>query len=146
MTEVKYCLKCAHIVSDNSMFKDHSWCPNCKIPYMDDGITSEQFNSFSDKQKEEYTESLYEEIKKSVVFEKELSRYGKPSFYSSFWFEKYEYLTGDVADRTGDDLYQHMAKSHKHIKKQKHILLLTLLAKSKKILMVSNVFTVNLLM
>ena len=105
---MKYCLKCGHIMSDNSMFKDFTECLDCKIPYEDDNVTSQQFESFSEKEKEHYTESLYLTIKSSSVFKEELCNYGTPNFYSSFWFEKYETLTGDVADRTGDDLRQHM--------------------------------------
>ena len=105
---MKYCLKCGNIVSDNSMFKDDIDCCNCKIPFEIDDITSQQFESFSEKQKEEYTRKLYNIIKNSNIFQEELCEYGSPNFYSSFWFEKYETLTGDVADRIGDDLRQHM--------------------------------------
>ena len=105
---MKYCLKCGNIVSDNSMFKDDIDCCNCKIPFENDNITSKQFESFTDKEKEEYIQKLYNLIKESDIFQEELSDYGTPMFYSAFWFEKYESLTNYVAARTGDDLRQHM--------------------------------------
>ena len=105
---MKYCLRCGHIIADNSLFKDDSICCGCKILLEEDNMTSEQFNTLSERQKEEYTQSLYNKIKNSDVFDKSLCEYGTPDFYSSYWFDKYENLTGDVADRYGDDLKQHM--------------------------------------
>lgn len=105
---MKYCLKCGNIVTDNSMFKEDVNCCNCKIPFESDNVTSQQFESFTEKEKEEYTQKLYNIIKNSDIFQEDLCEYGNPNFYSSFWFDKYESLTGDVADRTGDDLRQHM--------------------------------------
>lgn len=108
MIRVKYCLKCGRIIADNSLFKDDIVCCDCKIPLQEDKMTSEQFSLLSEQQKEEYTQSLYCKIKNSDIFDQNLCEYGNPNFYSSYWFEKYETLTGDVADRYGDDLKQHM--------------------------------------
>ena len=105
---MKYCLKCGRIIADNSLFKDDIICCDCKIPLEEDDMTSERFNELSERQKEEYTQSLYNKIKNSVVFDRSLCEYGKPHFYSSYWFDKYENLTGNVASRCGDDLKQHM--------------------------------------
>ena len=109
---MKYCLRCGHIISDNSLFKNDTICCDCKIPLEDDDMTSERFNALSERQKEDYTQSLYNKIKNSDVFDESLCEYGKPDFYSSYWFDKYENLTGDVADRCGDDLKQHMQQTY----------------------------------
>lgn len=105
---MKYCLSCGHIISDNSLFKDDTICYDCKIPLEEDNMTSEQFNSLSELQKEKYTQTLYNKIKNSNIFNASMCEYGNPNFYSSYWFDKYESITGDVADRYGDDLKQHM--------------------------------------
>jgi len=105
---MKYCLRCGRIIADNSLFKDDIICCDCKIPLEEDDMSSKQFNVLSEQQKEEYIQSLYNKIKNSDIFDKSVCEYGNPDFYSSFWFDKYENLTGDVADRYGDDLKQHM--------------------------------------
>lgn len=109
---MKYCLKCGRIIADNSLFKDDIICCDCKIPLEEDDMTSKQFNTLSERQKEEYTQFLYNNIKNSGVYDESLCEYGKPDFYSSYWFDKYEDLTGDVADRCGDDLKQHMQATY----------------------------------
>lgn len=109
---MKYCLKCGHIIADNSLFKNDTICCDCKIPLEEDDMTSKQFDLLSEQQKEEYTQSLYCKIRNSDVFDPNLCEYGNPDFYSSYWFDKYESLTGDVADRCGDDLKQHMQATY----------------------------------
>lgn len=108
MVGMKYCLKCGHIIADNSLFKNDTICCDCKIPLEEDNMTSKQFDTLSDQQKEEYTQSLYHQIKNSDIFDQSQCKFGTPDFYSSYWFDKYEQLTDDVADRYGDDLKQHM--------------------------------------
>lgn len=109
---MKYCLKCGHIIADNSLFKDDDICRNCKIPLEKDDISSEHFNKLSEQEKEKYTQSLLSKIKNSDIFDDSLCEYGNPDFYSSYWFDKYESITGDVADRYGDDLKQHMQATY----------------------------------
>lgn len=109
---MKYCLKCGHIIADNSLFKNDTICCDCKIPLEEDNMTSKQFNALSEQQKEEYTQSIYHQIKNSDIFDQSQCKFGTPDFYSSYWFDKYEELTGDVADRYGDDLKQHMQATY----------------------------------
>lgn len=109
---MKYCLKCGRIIADNSLFKDDIICCDCKIPLEEDGMTSKQFNSLSEQEKEEYTQSLLNKIRKSNIFNNSLCEYETPKFYVAYWFDKYEALTGDVAARCGDDLKQHMQATY----------------------------------
>lgn len=109
---MKYCLKCGWIIADNSMFKDKSYCGYCKTELKEDDMTSEQFNVLSVQEKEEYTQSLFDKIRKSNIFDDNLCKYGNPVFYRDYWFDKYENLTGDVASRCGDDLKQHMQATY----------------------------------
>lgn len=109
---MKYCLKCGWIIADNSMFKDKISCGYCKTELEEDDMTSEHFNKLSEQEKEEYTKSLFNKIKKSNVFDDGLCKYGTPDFYRDYWFERYESITGDVAGRCGDDLKQHMQATY----------------------------------
>lgn len=105
---MKYCEKCGLIISDKSLFKDRTVCPDCKVILQQDDVSSEIFDSMTDEQKQLYTEQLMNKIASNPIFCNELCEYGKSSFYETYWFDKYEQLTGDVAARYGDDLKEHM--------------------------------------
>ena len=59
---MKYCLNCGYIMADNSVGKDRTICPDCDIPYQEDSMTAEMFESLSESEKEQYAEQLYAKI------------------------------------------------------------------------------------
>lgn len=89
---VKYCPRCANIVSDKSNSRFETKCCNCHIPFEEDEMTGDMFESLSKEEKENYTISLLNKIKQSSLFEKNACYYGHPDFYYSYWFDKYEEL------------------------------------------------------
>ena len=67
--KIKYCLKCGTIWSDSSRCKDDKYCMICGNTYIaDDGVTSEQYESFSEEQKDEYEKNIQEIVKQSPYF------------------------------------------------------------------------------
>ncbi len=89
---MKYCPRCANIVSDKSNSRFETECCNCHIPFEEDEMTGDMFESLSEKEKENYTISLLNKIKQSSLFEESACYYGHPAFYWSYWFDKYEEL------------------------------------------------------
>lgn len=89
---MKYCPKCASIVSDKSNSRFATECWNCHIPYEEDEMTGDEFENLSETEKENYTVSLLNKIKKSPLYDETACYYGHPDFYYSYWFEKYEEL------------------------------------------------------
>lgn len=89
---MKYCPRCANIVSDKSNSRFTMECCNCHIPYEEDEMTGDMFESLSESEKENYTISLLNQIKTSPLFDKKACYYGHPDFYYSYWFDKYEEL------------------------------------------------------
>lgn len=89
---MKYCPKCANIVSDKSNSRFTTECGNCHIPYEEDEMTGDMFESLSDSEKEQYTISLLNKIKELPLFDEKACYYGHPDFYWSYWFDKYEKL------------------------------------------------------
>lgn len=89
---MKYCPRCANIVSDKSNSRFTTECCNCHIPYEEDEMTGVMFESLSESEKEGYTISLLNQIKTSSLFDEKACYYGHPAFYYSYWFDKYEEL------------------------------------------------------
>lgn len=94
---MKYCLKCGEIVADNSTSKDRTCCSECSIPYEEDGMTGEMFESLSESQKQKYADELFFRIKSSDIFDSQLFdehlwRYGESSLYESWWYDKAKQL------------------------------------------------------
>lgn len=90
---VKYCLRCGEIVADNSTSKDRTICSECSIPYEEDNMTGDMFESLSESEKQKYSDELFVKIKKSDIFDEKLfnehiSRYGEASLYESWWYDK----------------------------------------------------------
>lgn len=90
---MKYCLKCGEIVADNSTSKDRTICSECNIPYKEDHMTGDMFESLSESEKQKYSDKLFTKIKKSDIFDEKLfnehiSRYGEASLYESWWYDK----------------------------------------------------------
>lgn len=105
---MKYCLKCARIIADNSIFKDMNECTNCNIPFQEDDMTGEMFESLSEIEKQQYANDLFEKIKKSKVFDNNLfqnnlNKYGESKLYQCWWFDKYEELGGKFSARYETD-------------------------------------------
>ena len=96
---MKYCLKCARIIADNSMFKDMDKCTNCNIPFQEDDMTGEIFEFLPEIEKQKYADDLFKKIKTSSQFDEKLfqdniNKYGDASLYQCWWFDKYEQLGG----------------------------------------------------
>lgn len=89
---MKYCPRCANIVSDKSNSRFTTECCDCHIPYEEDEMTGDEFENLSEKEKEKYTISLLKKIKKMPSFDENACCYGHPAFYFSYWFDKYEKL------------------------------------------------------
>lgn len=105
---MKYCLKCARIIADNSIFKDMNECTNCNIPFQEDDMTGEMFESLSEIEKQQYANDLFEKIKESKVFDNNLfqnnlNKYGESKLYQCWWFDKYEELGGKFSARYETD-------------------------------------------
>lgn len=86
---MKYCLNCGFIAADNSTSKDNVNCLECNIPFQEDSMTGEMFESLSESEKEQYAEQLYAKIGCGVI-NKYIRKYGEPSFYRSWWYDKFE--------------------------------------------------------
>lgn len=96
---MKYCLKCGTIWSDSSQCKDDKYCMICGNTYIaDDGVTSEQYEMFSDEQKDEYEKNIQEIVKQSPYFNERLfNEYcypPDPEYYWAFRYDKFCELTG----------------------------------------------------
>lgn len=105
---MKYCEYCGWIIADNSMDYEDEICVSCKNKFKEDSVTSEIFNSYSDDTKEQYCQIMKNYFKQSPHFNKEKKLIDTPKFYMSFWFDKYEKLTGKVGHRTGKDYEYHL--------------------------------------
>ena len=94
---MKYCLRCARIIADNSMFKDMDVCNECNIPFEKDDMTGEMFESLSETEKQNYANNLFAKIRKSSLFDEKmfdsnLKSYGEANLYASWWYDKAERL------------------------------------------------------
>lgn len=97
---MKYCLKCGWIWSDSSQCKNYEYCTTCGNTHIaDDGVTSEQYEIFSEEQKDEYEKNIQETVKHSPYFNERLfEKYSyppDPDYYYAFRYDKYCELTGE---------------------------------------------------
>lgn len=97
---MKYCLKCGWIWSDSSQCKNYEYCTTCGNTHIaDDGVTSEQYEIFSEEQKDEYEKKIQETVKHSPYFNERLfEKYSyppDPDYYYAFRYDKYCELTGE---------------------------------------------------
>lgn len=102
---MKYCLKCGKIIADNSMFKDRKVCSNCNIPFQEDNMTGEMFESFSESEKQRYANELLKKIKNSDIFDEKIFKehHEGAALYHCWWFDKYEELGGKFSARYETD-------------------------------------------
>lgn len=102
---MKYCLKCGEIVADNSMFKDMNDCMNCNIPFQEDDMTGEMFESLSENDKQQYADQTLQKIMNSDIFDKESFKkhHEGANLYQCWWFDKYEELGGKFSARYETD-------------------------------------------
>lgn len=105
---MKYCLRCAKIIADNSMFKDREICNECNLPFEEDGMTGEMFEALSENGKQEYADKLFKTIKSSNLFDSALfynniKLYGEKILYHCWWYDRYEKLGGKFCARYETD-------------------------------------------
>lgn len=97
---MKYCLKCGWIWSDSSLCRKYEYCTTCGNTHIaEDEVTSKQYESFSEEQKDEYEKNIQEIVKQSPYFnEKLFNEYcypPDPDYYYAFRYDKYCELTGE---------------------------------------------------
>ncbi len=73
---MKYCLKCGWIWSDSSLCRKYEYCTTCGNTHIaEDEVTSKQYESFSEEQKDEYEKNIQEIVKQSPYFIEKLTKF-----------------------------------------------------------------------
>lgn len=87
------------------MFKDMNDCMNCNIPFQEDDMTGEMFESLSENDKQQYADQILQKIINSDIFDKESFKkhHEGANLYQCWWFDKYEELGGKFSARYETD-------------------------------------------